>query len=640
MTNVNKMFGRDGLLQQAIPGFTAREAQTQMATAVQKSIKDKQTLVVEAGTGTGKTYAYLAPAFAAENNKVIISTGTKNLQEQLYHRDLPVVRKALSSGKRVALLKGRSNYLCEYRLQKHASGTHLLDKRQLNDLSLVRQWAATTRSGDIGEIKTLAEDSPVLPLVTSTVDNCMGRECPQYDDCYLLHARSQALEADVVVVNHHLFFADLALKDTGFGELIPDADVIIFDEAHQIADIASDYFGQAVSTRQLQEMCKNADAVARTTVKDAAQISAMADKLSSLSADLRLALPSDPEKGRSDALLAKPDFELHLTRVNDALKGFQQVLKVHLGRDKELDSIYEKLTQLKQTFADVLPPGDKEVSYWYETTQRHLVLHQTPLNIADKFAAIVEEKKRSWIFTSATLTVGEGFEHFTRPMGLTNAKTLQLDSPFDYQRQALLCVPRYLPEPASRSMAEPLLEIAVKLINASKGRCFLLFTSYAMLNKIAEMLAQRLDNPLLIQGTSSKRALLDSYLEQPNSVLLGTSAFWEGVDVRGEDLICVLIDKLPFAAPDDPLLQAKAELINQRGGKAFFELQIPEAVIALKQGAGRLIRDGQDKGVLVICDNRLVTKEYGKTFIASLPPMRRTRSIDEAVVFLKQIQKD
>ena len=639
MPSIKKIFAKDGLLTETLPGFVPRAAQTDMALAVEKAIKRKSTLVVEAGTGTGKTYAYLVPALLAENKKVIVSTGTKNLQEQLFHRDLPRMRDALGSHKRIALLKGRANYLCDYRLLKHSNGTQLMDKQQLADLAEVRRWATTTRSGDIGEIKTLAEDSPILPYVTSTVDNCLGRECAHYEDCYLVKARANALLADIVVVNHHLFFADLALKDTGFGELVPESDVIIFDEAHQVPDIASDYFGEAVSTRQLVDLSRDADAIARTTLKDAAQISAVADKLIAHSADLRLLLPENPQKGASSDLLRADDITAQLARVNDALAGFVRTLKIHLGREKELDTLYERALQYKDRLMRLSEPAQPGVTHWYETTPKQLVLHLTPLSIADKFADIVADPKRSWIFTSATLAVGKGFEHFTEQMGLADADTLALDSPFDYANQALLCVPRYLPEPHMPSMREKLVDISVSLVKASQGRCFLLFTSHATLRDVAEKLSERVTNKLLVQGSMSKRALLDAFVADKHAVLLGTGAFWEGVDVPGDDLTCVMIDKLPFASPDDPILKARVQDINQRGGKAFFDYQIPQAVIALKQGAGRLIRDAADKGVLVICDNRLVSKDYAQTFLASLPPMAKTRDLATVSDFLHTLNK-
>lgn len=638
MSNISKLFAKEGKLCNAIKGFVPRDAQTEMAVAVERTIEQKQQLIVEAGTGTGKTFAYLAPAMASDK-KAIVSTGTKNLQEQLFHRDLPVLKKALGSNRKAALLKGRSNYLCLHRLRQHGGNSTVLEKQTLSELSQVKTWSTSTKTGDVGELKTLAEDARVLPFVTSTVDNCLGKDCPDYEDCYLVKARREALEADLVVVNHHLFFADMALKDTGFGELVPDADIIIFDEAHQIPDIASEYFGEALSSRQIQDLAKDIEVLYRTVLKDTEQLYKAAEKCRMIAADLRLMFPEDGERGNWEKMLGRQDIQLQVTKLSDALTILYEVVKVHLGRDKELDTIFERVANAKARLAHLIDTSHKGVSLWYETTQRHIVLHLTPLSIADKFAQFIEEPKRGWIFTSATLMVDKGFAHFQRLMGLNQANTLALDSPFDYPNQAVLCVPRYLPEPSSWDIRPHLLEVAIKLIEASQGRCFLLFTSHAMLRHIAKELEQRIDNPILVQGSTTKRALLDNYIQDKSAVLLGTGAFWEGVDVRGDDLTCVMIDKLPFASPDDPLLQARIEDCRKGGGNPFAQIQIPQAVISLKQGAGRLIRDETDKGVLVICDNRLITKDYAKTFLASLPDMRKTRNIDTAIDFLQDLHE-
>lgn len=636
MASVSTLFSADGELAKAIPGFVPRQAQTDMANAVKSAIDNEHSLIVEAGTGTGKTFAYLGPVLLSEG-KAIISTGTKNLQEQLYHRDLPLVKKALASRRKTALLKGRANYLCLHRVAQHGGNSTLVDKEVLGQLSTVRQWATTTKTGDMGELKALPEDARVLPLVTSTVDNCLGRDCPDYEECYLVKARRKALDADVIVVNHHLFFADMALKDTGFGELIPEADAIIFDEAHQIPDIASDYFGESLSTRQLHDLAKDVTLIYRTVLKDAEQLDKAADKCRMIASDLRLLFPENPQRGNWAEALDRDDVRAEVGKLAESLGVLHEVCKLHIGRDKDLDNLYERIVQAREKLDALSDNKQDGVSLWYETTPRHLIMHLTPLSIAAKFRHFVSSPPRGWIFTSATLMVNGGFEHFQRRMGLEDAKTLGLDSPFDYQKQAMLCVPRHLPEPNSFDMRNTLLDTAKRLIKASKGRCFLLFTSHAMLKLIAEKLEHEVDNTLLVQGSTTKQALLDAYLADESAVLLGTGAFWEGVDVRGNDLVCVMIDKLPFASPDDPLLQARIEDVKKRGANPFAAIQIPQAVITLKQGAGRLIRDPSDKGVLVICDNRLVTRHYAQTFLASLPDMRRTRSLDEVESFLSTI---
>ncbi|GAA6185096.1 MULTISPECIES: ATP-dependent DNA helicase [Aliiglaciecola] len=636
MIKTSELFAEDGVLSTAIAGFSPRASQIAMSEAIEQCIDDQVPLIVEAGTGTGKTFAYLAPAMIS-NKKAIISTGTKNLQEQLFHRDLPLLKKALASNRQAALLKGRSNYLCLHRLGQHSGNSTLLERETLDELTQVRQWASTTKTGDMGDLKSLSENARVLPLVTSTVDNCLGRDCPDYEDCYLVKARNKAMDADIVVVNHHLFFADMALKDTGFGELIPEADVVVFDEAHQIPDIASEYFGEALSSRQIHDLARDIEIIKRTQLKDAEQLVKVAEKCRLIAADLRILFPVTPERGNWRQMLKRPEVEAQINKLDESLTVLYEVVKIHLGREKELDTLFERVTHAKSKLAVLNDVNQKGVSLWYETTPKHIVLHLTPLSIAKRFADFIEEPKRSWVFTSATLMVDGGFAHFQRLMGLDNAKTLALDSPFDYQKQAILCVPRYLPEPSSREMRQNLLEVAVTLIKASKGRCFLLFTSHAMLKIIAQSLPEYIDNPILVQGTTTKRALLDEYVTNKQAVLLGTGAFWEGVDVRGDDLTCVMIDKLPFAAPDDPLLQARIEDCRKSGANPFAQIQIPQAVISLKQGAGRLIRDEKDKGVLVICDNRLITKDYAKTFLASLPPMKRTRDLSVAVDFLTEL---
>jgi ATP-dependent DNA helicase DinG len=636
MSSIKSAFSEQGKLAESIQGFKPRKPQTDMAIAVGDAIEDKKSLVVEAGTGTGKTFAYLVPALLS-SKKSIISTGTKNLQEQLFHRDLPVVKKALGVNKELALLKGRANYLCAHRLRQHSGDSTLFEAKTLSELSVVRKWANSTKSGDIGEIETLAEDAKVIPFVTSSVDNCLGKDCPDYNDCYLVKARRKAMEADVVVVNHHLFFADLALKDTGFGELIPDVDVIVFDEAHQLPDIASEYFGDALSTRQIQDTCKELETLYRTQLKDIKQVSLMADKLRISSADLRMLFGQHPEKGNWVTKLKDPEIQRHISRLGENLATLYEVLKLHLGRDDDLDKVFERVTQMRAKLEKLTDTTQTGVSLWYETTTRHLVIRLTPLQVADKFREIISSPKRSWVFTSATLVVGTDFSHYQHQMGLEDANTLMLDSPFDYQHQSMLCIPRYLPDPNAPAMRAFLVKTAADLIKASLGRCFLLFTSYATLNDMAKKLEDKVDNKLLVQGSMSKRALLDTFLSEKDAVLLATGAFWEGVDIRGDDLTCVLIDKLPFASPDDPLLQARIEDCRKQGGNPFAQLQIPQAVISLKQGAGRLIRDETDKGVLVICDHRLVSREYGRTFVESLPPMRRTRDLTIATDYLETL---
>ncbi len=633
MSVVRTAFLPDGALANAIDGFAAREPQIQMAEAVESVINSNETLVVEAGTGTGKTFAYLVPALLADK-KVVISTGTKNLQEQLFHRDLPKIKDALGSGKSIALLKGRANYLCLFRLQQHTQQVPSNDRDLIADLNKVKHWAVETRHGDIGELTSVAEDSQVFPYVTSTADNCIGKECPDFEDCHLVKARKKAMDADLVVVNHHLFFADLALKDVGFGELVPQAELVIFDEAHQVPDIACDYFGESLSSRQISELCRDIIVEYRAKLTDMKQLGKAAEKLQLSLSDLRLCFPADSTRGNWREVCQRPEVEHVIARLQTDLDFLYQVLKLAVSRTEMIDHCFERCVNIQQSLDRLTDTSQSGFSYWYDTTRRHVGLHLTPLSVADKFGSIIKDAKCSWVFTSATLAVDDSFTHYTGTMGLDGSKQLILDSPFDYDEQAVLCVPRYLPEPNAYEMSDALFVTSLALIKAAKGRCFLLFTSHRMLRIMAEKLMDTIDYPMLVQGTTSKRLLLDQFAELGNAVLLGTASFWEGVDVRGDALSCVLIDKLPFASPDDPLLQARMEDCRQKGGDPFAEVQIPQAVISLKQGVGRLIRDRTDKGVLVICDNRLITRLYGKTFIKSLPPMKRTRDLTRACEFL------
>lgn len=632
--SISKCFSDNGALAQAIPGFKARQAQLDMATAVRGAIKDKAQLVVEAGTGTGKTFAYLAPALLA-GKKVIVSTGTKALQEQLFHRDLPLVKKALRPMMKTALLKGRSNYLCINRLEVNGQHPPYDDPSFLSDISNVRKWSSETDDGDIGELTSIEENSRVLPFVTSTVDNCLSKDCPNIADCHVMNARKKALEADLIVVNHHLFFADLALKDTGFGELIPDTDVIIFDEAHQIPDIASEYFGEHFSSRQVFELCKDIQAEYQAQLRDMPQLYKAAMTLEKNILDMRLVFSEDPERGNWREKSKSDDIINAIQYVLKAFNFLYDVTKLAISRTETIDNCFERLVQLKGKFEKVNQTQENGYSYWFDTTKRHFTLHITPLSIADKFGAIVDESNSSWIFTSATVSVDDNFDHYTSLLGIPDARTQMLGSPFDYQNQAMFCVPRYFPEPNDKAAVRAFSELALELVEASRGRAFLLFTSHRVMTLVAKMIEDEIKYPVLVQGTTSKRLLLEQFTKLKHAVLLGTGSFWEGVDVRGDMLSLVMIDKLPFASPDEPLLQARIEDCKLKGLEPFQNVQIPQAVISLKQGVGRLIRDVTDKGVLVICDPRLVTRQYGEVFMRSLPNMKRTRDLDKVKTFLK-----
>ncbi|MDE3945332.1 ATP-dependent DNA helicase [Glaesserella parasuis] len=632
---ITDAFSPEGTLSQNIHGFRPRDAQLEMAHADGRAVKFAKSAVIEAGTGTGKTFAYLVPALLS-GKKTIISTGSKNLQDQLFNRDLPTIQKALKYKGKVALLKGRANYLCLERLDQVIAMGVVGDKSVLADLAKVRKWHTGTKTGDLSECITIAEDSPILPQLVSTAESCLGSDCPNYKECYVVQARRKALEADVVVVNHHLFCADMAVKETGFGELIPDAELIIFDEAHQLPDIASQYFGQSLTSRQLFDICKDSNIVYRTELKDLAQLGKASDHLQKVVQDFRLLLGDGNKRGNLREILQDPKVIEGFAKLNENIDFLSEVVKKSLDRSETLDKIFERLAEVK---AQLKRLGDTSVvgyCYWYEINGRSFGLHITPLTVADKFGEQMRANQVGWIFTSATLEVGGKFDHFCQRLGIENAEQMVLQSPFDYARQSLLCVPRYLPDTNKSHTLTELGQLLKPVIEANNGRCFLLCTSYFMMRGLADFLREQSSLSVLLQGETSKSRLLGKFVAEPNSVLVATQSFWEGIDVRGDALSLVIIDKLPFTAPDEPLLKARMEDCKLQGGDPFNDIQIPEAVITLKQGVGRLIRDVTDRGAVIICDSRLVMRQYGSTFLKSLPPSKRTRDLAKVLTFLKE----
>ncbi|PVX42894.1 ATP-dependent DNA helicase DinG [Pasteurella langaaensis DSM 22999] len=636
-TQIINVFSETGALSQNIKGFRPRSEQLDMATAVAKTIQNKTALVVEAGTGTGKTFAYLAPALLAKK-KTIVSTGSKNLQDQLFNRDLPAIKKALGYSGKIALLKGRANYLCLERLDQVIAQGVLGDKSVLADLSKVRKWHNSTKSGDLSECVELAEDSPILPQLTSTTDSCLGSDCPNYADCYVALARKRALAADLVVVNHHLFCADMAVKESGFGELIPNAEVIIFDEAHQLPDIASQYFGQSLTSRQLFDICKDINIVYRTELKDMQQLGVASDHLQKMVQDFRLLLGEGNQRGNWRELSAQSAVKKGFEILKEKLAFTADVIKLALGRSQTLDSIFERIAAVNNQLTRLSDTTVTGYCYWYETFNRQFGLHITPLTVSDKFGEQMRAKESAWVFTSATLEAGGSFNHFCQRLGIENAEQKVLQSPFNYPEQALLCVPRYLPSSNQTHTLNQLAEMLLLVIEANKGRCFVLCTSYFMMRGLAEYFREHSNLSILLQGETSKSKLLAQFTSETHSVLVATSSFWEGIDVRGDALSLVIIDKLPFSSPDEPLLKARIEDCKLQGGEPFNDIQIPEAVIALKQGVGRLIRDVTDKGAVIICDSRLVNRSYGETFLKSLPNATRTRDLAKVIEFLTQLQ--
>ncbi|MCC8998462.1 MAG: ATP-dependent DNA helicase [Candidatus Contendobacter sp.] len=629
-----ELLGPEGPLAQQVAGFAPRPQQQDMAAAVAAILDDSGTLIVEAGTGTGKTFAYLIPALLA-GARIIISTGTRHLQDQLYYQDLPVVRQALKAPVKAALLKGRSNYLCRYRLQVTQQEGRLPSLEQVAELRRIYAWAGRTQRGDIAEIPDVPESSLIWPRVTSTVDNCLGQDCPQFDDCFLVKARREALAADVLVINHHLFCADLALKETaGFAELLPKAEAFILDEAHQLPEIASHFFGRSLSGRQLSELARDTVVEQARDAADFVDLRRRAEALEAAIPALRQALGAAERRALWREIADQPDVEEAVSQLSKVLDRLREALKEAAQRGKGLENCHRRGEDLAQHLLTLTGPNDNpDQVRWFETHGRGFTLSLTPLDIAPVFQKQMTARPGAWIFTSATLAVGQGFEHFAARLGLQNYAALRLDSPFDFVRNTLLYHPPELPDPGSSHYTAALLEAVLPVLEASRGRAFLLFTSYRALREAAEVLADRLAYPLLVQGDRPKTALLRQFRSLGNAVLLGTASFWEGVDVRGEALSCVIIDRLPFAAPGDPVVQARIESLRQRGEDPFRCYQLPHAVITLKQGVGRLIRDVSDRGVLVLGDPRLLSKFYGRVFLDSLPPMPRTRKLERVQAF-------
>jgi len=623
LSNAAALLGEQGVFSDSIQGFKPRQAQQDLSARIQSVIEKRQVLIAEAGTGIGKTFAYLVPAITS-NQKVIISTGTRHLQDQLFHSDIPVVKKALKVDLPCALLKGRSNYLCLYRLSIADQLAYLTRETQ-DHLSRLKQWAKQTQQGDVAEMSEISEDARVWPAVTSSSDNCLGSDCPDYARCFVVKARKQAQEADIVVVNHHLLLADMVIKEEGFGELLPAADTFIIDEAHQLPEVASRFFGKGYSSRQINNLINDSIAEQIKDAPDMVQIRDDCDRLKTALSNFRLALGADNQRDGWAKIANKPALKQARQNIESELQELQQHLHIAAERGRGLEQCYQRCAQLLSGFKSYGDPAQDVASiYWYETFSRGFILHVTPLDIASLFKQQRDALPGAWVFTSATLEVGHDFAHFAQRLGLEDYQQGNWNSPFDYQQQSLLYLPQNLPEPSSFNYTEKLIEASIPVLQASKGRAFLLFTSYRALNDAARLLERKLKYPLLIQGSLPKHQLLQKFRELGNAILLGTGSFWEGVDVRGEALSCVIIDKLPFASPGDPVMQARLDGIRRMGGNPFMDYQLPLAVIALKQGAGRLIRDMNDYGVLMIGDNRISSKPYGKVFMQSLPDMPLT----------------
>jgi len=641
MQRASSLLGEDGPFCESLDGYQVRDNQIALCDAIEDTLKNDDVLAAEAGTGIGKTYAYLVPALLS-GKKVIISTGTRHLQDQLFLNDLPRVLKTLGLGASTALLKGRNNYLCLHRL-KLAPHLGFMNRQLQGMLTDIDAWSKQTQTGDVSELSSIAEDAYVWPMVTSTADNCIGGDCDHWDSCFINKARKKALSSDVVVINHHLLLADMTLKTDGFAELLPEAEAFIIDEAHQLYDVAARFFGDTVSSRQLILLARDVIAEQVNEASDMAELKEYADDMEKVVRDLRIALG---ETGLRDAWIKirnKPVVSQQLNLLITALDDLIAVLEIAAERSRGLEHCYERAqgmaAKLRQ-FASGQDAGAKDASgqgvesvQWYETYSKSFMLHATPIDVASIFREHTDDYAVSWVFTSATLQVNRQFEHFAGNLGLQDYHSGTWQSPFDYPQQSLLYLPENMPQPSEPAYIDAFVDAVIPVLKASRGRAFLLFTSYYAMNKVRDKLRRKVDYEMFVQGDLPKHQLLEAFRESGHAILLGTSSFWEGVDVRGESLSCVIIDKLPFASPGDPVMQARIDMIKRRGGQPFMEFQVPQAVIALKQGVGRLIRDVNDYGVVMITDPRLSQKTYGSVFLNSLPDMPRTSTLQDVQAF-------
>lgn len=634
MMTLDDIFGESGLLSQLMPGYRVREQQKEMAKLVLETINDKKTLIAEAGTGTGKTFAYLIPVLL-NGGKAIISTATKTLQDQLFSRDIEVVKQLLGKPVKVALLKGRANYICHHYLERAATEGRFAHREDIEHLVHIQRYAAISKTGDKAGLSFVPEDAPIWGQVTSSRDNCLGQDCKFHQDCFILKARKIALDADIVVVNHHLFFADVWLKDEGSGELLPQANTIIFDEAHRLPEVASTFFGKNLSSGQLVELVHDSRLESLANARDFPSLLPAIDALDKAIKDTRLVFGK--EILRLPHYLLKENFAFYeaLNTLTDALTTVLLLLKSQEERSEGFKNLVRRATEFQENLINWhISSINKDQVHWLEVGAHHFVLNATPLDIAPLFQQQMGGFSRAWIFVSATLSVNERFNHYQEALGLQSTHTALWHSPFDYKSQAVLYVPKIMPLVNTSEFTRAVIKEALPLLQLTKGNAFLLFTSLKAMREGYELLCEELKKsghsyPVFLQGQMSRTHLLEKFRTEKHAILVASQTFWEGVDVKGEKLSLVVIDKLPFASVDDPVLAARIEYIKSQGGNGFIDHQLPQAVINLKQGAGRLIRDETDYGILMIADTRLVEKQYGKAIWKSLPPMHRTRVLEK-----------
>ncbi len=624
------ILGEKGVFAKKLAHFKTRDVQLELAEKIESTIDSSGTLIAEAGTGTGKTFAYLIPAII-KNKKTIVSTGTKNLQEQLFYRDLPKVLEIMELKPKIRLLKGRANYLCHHRMYQalHSRIAHNPDLAV--PLQLIEKWSHKTSVGDKAELEEVAENDLIWRHVTSNADNCLGNECPSYTECLVMKARRRAMNADILVVNHHLLFADMALKQDGFGELLPDAEVVILDEAHQVPEIASKFFSQSFSSYQCQDLLNDCKKEAGEVTGAYAAIADKHQLVEQALRDIYLQFADLKESDTLEKALETKSNQEYLELLQESFVELAEALKPIAAQSKGVESCFIRTEGLVAFIGELLGTLKPDFIYWYESRNKYFIFHKTPIDISDPLTKFRQENQSAWVLTSATLAINQSFAHFKKETGFIESETLLLDSPFDFEKNALIYVPKDVPDANDFHFNQSICEHVLPLIEKTKGGVFFLFTSHKALNNAAKFFHEKLEKPLFVQGQGSRHQILSDFADSGNGVLLGAASFWEGVDVAGDNLSCVIIDKLPFAHPDNPVLQARINRIVESGGNAFFDYQLPKAIIALKQGVGRLIRSETDKGILVICDKRIMTKAYGRQFINSLPKMKKTNRKEKVI---------